>query len=368
MPTTQQADRLRALADGMNVRIQGLQQPRKENTPKRQKEGAYRRIEIAHLRRAQTALHILADAWDDGTIPNALKGLKTKAEILEVFRTILDNSGGYYEVRDTCEFADQSPRSKEFRQFVELKKNPQQQRDEAAQAWQASIIEMENKLRFARIDGFFPTPQSLADQLVEELDCQPGIKLLEPSAGKGDLVDAVRRKHGDSVDITCIERHNSLVEILKAKEYTVIPGDFTEYTPHTAVFDRVLMNPPYENGQDMLHVEHAMKFLKPGGRLIALMGSGYTFRNDARSSKFRNLLSYWNATTEDIGTPFDGQGAFRQTGVRVMKVTIDKPGVAVRHETKSPSRETIQHAGETAGTVNRILELLSQLAVMAGKD
>jgi len=34
------------------------------------------------------------------------------------------------------------------------------------------------------------------------------------------------------------------------------------------------MNPPFENGADIKHIQHAMKMLKPGGRLVAICANG----------------------------------------------------------------------------------------------
>jgi 16S rRNA G1207 methylase RsmC len=34
------------------------------------------------------------------------------------------------------------------------------------------------------------------------------------------------------------------------------------------------MNPPFANGQDIKHIEHALTLLKPGGRLVAICANG----------------------------------------------------------------------------------------------
>ena len=34
------------------------------------------------------------------------------------------------------------------------------------------------------------------------------------------------------------------------------------------------MNPPFERGSDIRHIEHALTFLKPGGRLVAICANG----------------------------------------------------------------------------------------------
>ena len=64
----------------------------------------------------------------------------------------------------------------------------------------------------------------------------------------------------------------TLVDILRAKGYrNVVPGDFMKYLDYVgpehnnAIYDRILMNPPFEHGQDVDHVEHAFNLLKPGG-------------------------------------------------------------------------------------------------------
>lgn len=41
-----------------------------------------------------------------------------------------------------------------------------------------------------------------------------------------------------------------------------------------SLFDRVIMNPPFENGSDIKHIRHALSFLKPGGRLVAICAAG----------------------------------------------------------------------------------------------
>ena len=39
-------------------------------------------------------------------------------------------------------------------------------------------------------------------------------------------------------------------------------------------FDRIVMNPPFDHGADIRHIEHARGKLKPGGRLVAICAAG----------------------------------------------------------------------------------------------
>ena len=49
------------------------------------------------------------------------------------------------------------------------------------------------------------------------------------------------------------------------------------------------MNPPFDRLQDVRHVTHAFSLLAPGGRLVAVMAEGVTYREDrARAPSARS--------------------------------------------------------------------------------
>ncbi|MDF8330553.1 DUF4942 domain-containing protein [Aeromonas salmonicida] len=116
---------------------------------------------------------------------------------------------------------------------------------------------------------FYPTPEKLAKLAVEIADIDP-VKhnCLEPSAGQGGLAD-----HINTQWLTCVEVSKLHCEILKAKGYTVVQGDFMglEGGPK---YDRVVMNPPFSEGRWRAHTEHAASMVKPHGRLVAILPSG----------------------------------------------------------------------------------------------
>ena len=70
-------------------------------------------------------------------------------------------------------------------------------------------------------EGFYPTPAAVADKLLDGMDWMRLATVLEPSAGKGDLVEAVLRHydtHGWSngnVEIDCVEIDPHLRSVLK---------------------------------------------------------------------------------------------------------------------------------------------------------
>lgn len=53
-------------------------------------------------------------------------------------------------------------------------------------------------------------------------------------------------------------------------------GDFLRCSAETlwGEFDKILMNPPFEDGADIRHIQHARKMLKPGGTLVAICANG----------------------------------------------------------------------------------------------
>lgn len=186
---------------------------------------------------------------------------------------------------------------------------------------------MERELIGKQIPGFFPTPATLGRELVDRADIQPGMAVLEPSAGKGDLADVVKEAQPDA-KLTVIEQNRTLTPILEAKGYAPEATDFLEHKPGE-VYDRVVMNPPFENGQDIDHVRHAYSLLKPGGKLVAIMSEGPFYRQDKKASAFRDWLeSVGGVSEKNPEGSFTGVEAFRQTGTATRMVEVTKPAAS----------------------------------------
>ena len=72
---------------------------------------------------------------------------------------------------------------------------------------------------------FYPTPEKLADKMVSKLRLKNYMSVLEPSAGKGDLISALSRRakeEGYKFDLNCIEISPELRAILKDKHYNIV--------------------------------------------------------------------------------------------------------------------------------------------------
>lgn len=174
------------------------------------------------------------------------------------------------------------------------------------------------------IPGFFPTPPDLAAELVARAKPAAGLRWLEPGAGMADVVDAIRAVEPNA-EVDLVEINPTLIGFIETKGYTVTHrGDFLEYNPGL-IYDRIVMNPPFENGQDIAHVQHAYTLLKPGGVISAIMCEGTFFRADRKAEQFRTWLAACGGNSEkNAEGAFAGSDAFRQTGTATRIVTIER--------------------------------------------
>ena len=115
---------------------------------------------------------------------------------------------------------------------------------------------------------YYPTPVSVAERIVADLWIRDGERVLEPSCGCGRLMDALRAK--GARDMLGIEVDPGRAAEARAKGHAVQIANFLETVP-TGAFDRVVMNPPFFGKHYAKHVEHALRYLKPGGTLTAIL-------------------------------------------------------------------------------------------------
>lgn len=166
--------------------------------------------------------------------------------------------------------------------------------------------------------GYFPTPPAIVAQLIEHARIEPGMSVLEPSAGRGAIAGPVAAL-GAHVDCIEIQQDNALAISNANIGRDLAVGDFLTWDPHP-VYDRVVMNPPFARQQDIAHVLHALRFIKPDGRLVAVMSNGVTFRENKVTVAFRELLHDNGGYHLDL--PDD---AFKESGTGVRTVIVVFP-------------------------------------------
>lgn len=168
---------------------------------------------------------------------------------------------------------------------------------------------------------FFPTPANVAQRMARLAGISKGTRVLEPSAGNGNLADAAKADGGE-VDV--IEISSQLRDILTAKGYNVVDHNFDDFTPEQP-YQAILMNPPFSQRQDAAHIMRAYGMLASGGRLVAIAGEGVFFGQDQKAVAFRTWLDTHNATVEKLdGGTFKGKELLAQTGANARLIVLKK--------------------------------------------
>lgn len=167
--------------------------------------------------------------------------------------------------------------------------------------------------------NYFPSPPDVVARLMELADVREGMAVLEPSAGRGAIATACAEA---GAEVDCCELMAANFEHLSnAESYrSVWLADFLQL-PAIADYDRVVMNPPFAKQQDIKHVLHALKFLKPDGLLVSVMASGVTFRDNKLTQDFRDLIRARGGDIEALP-----EGAFKSSGTMVRTVIVTIPG------------------------------------------
>lgn len=136
--------------------------------------------------------------------------------------------------------------------------------------------------------GEAPCPPAVAEQMCDELALHPDWKVLEPSAGHGNLA-AEAADRGCTVDCVELEHHRA-VDIKEAGVARhVITADFLTL-PQQSRYDAVIMYPPFRRDLAAAHIVHAHGFLRPGGELGALVSVGLENGVRKASVALRELL------------------------------------------------------------------------------
>lgn len=304
------AKRLRSLADTMQRQIDQKLHPSIANQrPTRRRaniaEGMAR--EAMRLQKVQRGLRALADAHSKGLFLSQSKlrplmGINTRAAV------------------DRILYEDQA----EGKLLVQLMGDQPIEKEIQLRRQEAQLIGL-------KIPGFFTTPPNLAARMVRIAGIQSEMRVLEPSAGSGNIADAIKEAC-PGCHLMLVEINSRLVDILRTKGYngdSLIHNDFLNLMDNERVtfkkieggFDRIIMNPPFEHGQDVDHVRHAFDLLKQGGRLVGIMSEHPFFAEDAKSVAFREWFEDgWGGSEKLPAGIFQNQATSTSVAARLVMI------------------------------------------------
>lgn len=249
------------------------------------------------------------DNWGNGgenftrTMPfDKLSAIMTKAEVEEKRAAGLlmedANKTGFYLLDTSPPAPRPAPAAEEGQKFDALRE------------------QLKAGVHVVSAPQLFPTPPELADRMVQLADIRPGQDVLEPSAGTGAIIDAIRRKPNHGCAITAVEINPHLAARLRdidcLGESHVRCVDFLSCNGDLGQFDRILMNPPFANAEDIEHIQHALTMLKPGGRLVAICANGPR-QNDVLKPLVQEHGGQWEVLPA---------GTFKESGSNVASVLL----------------------------------------------
>jgi hypothetical protein len=114
---------------------------------------------------------------------------------------------------------------------------------------------------------YYPTPQVVIDRVIGNGPILKGELWLEPSCGDGRMLASLAR---GGARVQGVEVDFARAAQARRMGYPVQTANFLDCVPEP-IYDGVLMNPPFYGKHYAKHVRHAVKFLKPGGVLKAIL-------------------------------------------------------------------------------------------------
>lgn len=204
----------------------------------------------------------------------------TSARVEDMSRNILGGSAGH--ARDACDAAEAGMNIHLGRSGIDLTNSL---------AAIEQLLALQNRLpRQTRRDATqvelqqFSTPPSEALLVVTAAALRRGMVVLEPSAGTGNIA-VLARLAGADIDTNEIdERRRSLLSFQGFSPTAYDAERLDNQLPLDKRYDAVVMNPPFSATGGRVrghstefgarHVEQALLRLKPGGRLVAIVGCG----------------------------------------------------------------------------------------------
>lgn len=143
------------------------------------------------------------------------------------------------------------------------------------------VFPYKGETMFKENPDFYPTPASLINKMNKKVDWKSIKSVLEPSAGSGNLVEAIHKqfdftknyRRGSKYDVDVIEHDENLRHVLKGKGSRVISDDFLTFNTYKK-YDLIFMNPPFSNGdKHLLKAIDLIELQNRAGQIVCLLNA-----------------------------------------------------------------------------------------------
>lgn len=166
---------------------------------------------------------------------------------------------------------------------------------------------------------FYPTPKNVIAQMVNPSDVRGKI-VLEPSAGKGDIIDYLN--FSGAYEVLACETDPNLRAILQGK-CNLICDDFLKTTKEmVSHIDLIVMNPPFS--KSTTHIRHAWEVAPEGCQIISLCNYE-SYASSYSNKEIVTLISDYGSIIS-LGDCFSS--AERKTDVNIGMITLHKPALS----------------------------------------
>ena len=174
--------------------------------------------------------------------------------------------------------------------------------------------------------NYYPTPDNVCRDLLS-LGSTLGENVLEPSAGKGDMVNYIlaRKRHYQNKNIDLIENDVELRNFLFGSGYNVIWDDFLTFESYKEYTD-IVMNPPFDEGAKHLlkAIELAENQISVNCQVFAILNAE-TIKNPYSNERkmLVNKLELYKAKIEYVHNAFTDSERKTNVEVALIYVNVD---------------------------------------------
>ena len=204
-------------------------------------------------------------------------------------------------------------------------------------------------------ESFYPTPSNIIE-LMLECESLQGKTILEPSAGKGDILDYCK-DNGASSLLAC-EINENLKLIVKTKAELIADDFLTVESARISHVDFIIMNPPFKDADK--HILHAFNVAPAGCKIIALCNLQTLENTYTETRRQLKQIIEENGNFEDIGDAF--KDAERTTGVNIALIRLQKKGESYKSEFEGffMEEEEEHETGEGIMQYNAVRDLVNR--------